>query len=99
MEDDSKKSTIELTKILNQSAKFFLVKHLEKLDDAPMPGMILEVINIIFSAHVSSLYSLLLLIAEENDDIKKSVQLFLDRLLEFISKQHIVEVWKPNDRT
>ncbi len=99
MEDYSKKSTIELTKILNKATRFFLMSYLEKIDDAHTQGIILEIINITFSAHISSIYSTLLFVAEGHEDITKALKTFLDKLLKFIEKEHFVEVWKPNDRT
>jgi hypothetical protein len=98
MEDITKQSTIELSKILNKSSRFFLVDYIEKIDDAHTQGIILEIINIVFSAHISSIYSTLMFITEDHKEIQNAIKTFLDKLLGFIATQHIVEVWRPNDR-
>lgn len=89
MDKRFKHLTVELAHLLQLKSSVFL---LEKLNNEENTS---DVINLILSAHMSSLFNSMMNIAEEHEQIKNKVNNLITNMIVFIQKEdpiHNVEV-------
>ncbi len=79
-----KQLTIDLQNELSKKTYEFLLENIE--DDCEMK----EVINVVLSSHISSLYNTMTKVCSDNLDMKKEVGEFLEKILSTISSLDII---------
>lgn len=83
-----KEFIVELSDILEiESLKFFA----DKFKEYQESGLIL---NLVLSAHLSSLVNIMRAIANDNHGVKPAVDEFLKELLDFVSSKHHIQFGK-----
>jgi len=85
MEGRIKKLVDEMSDSLREHSFKFLSEKLQEEEKMS------DILNLILSAHLSSLCNLMKFIAEDNEEISITTKKFLTELLLFISKCHPVE--------
>jgi len=85
MQERFKKLTIELTDILQKQSLLFFMDKLEEEENMS------DVINLIMSSFISAMMSQMRELADDNEDIKKKVNLFIAGLLAHIASVGVID--------